>query len=72
MKQIAACLLVALGIDAAGYCVDQTRVTPVTWFLAINADMPDLTLDLITEWHFKEPHLPKLCFGFCPEMENLP
>ena len=72
MKQIAACLLVALGIDAAGYCVDQTRVTPVTWFLGINADMPDLKLDLITEWHFKEPHLPKLCFGLCPEMENLP
>jgi len=72
MKQIATCLLVALGIHAAGYCSDQTRLPLVTWFLGINADMPDHTLDFIPDWHFEEPHLPKLCFGFCPEMENLP
>jgi hypothetical protein len=72
MKQIAACLLVALGIEAAGHVVDQTRVPLVTWFHGTNADVRDLTADLITDWHFKELHLPKLCFGFCPEMENLP
>jgi len=70
MKQIAACLLVAVGIDAAGCCAAKTRVPLVTWFLEINVDMPDLTPDFIPDWNFKEPHLPKLCFGFCPEMEN--
>ena len=38
----------------------------------INADMSDLTPDFIPDWHFKEPHFPKPCFGFCPEMENWP
>ena len=71
MKRIATCLLVvAVGIDSAGYCAAKTRVPLVTWFLGINADMPDLPPDFIADWHFKEPHLPKLCFGFCPEMEN--
>jgi len=71
MKQIAVCLLVlAVGIDGARYCAAKTRVPLVTWFLGINVDMPDLTPDLIPDWNFKEPHLPKLCFGFCPEMEN--
>ena len=70
MRQIAACLLVAAGIGAAGYCADKALVPLVAWFLGINADIPDLTPDLIADWHFKEPHLPKLCFGFCPEMEN--
>ena len=71
MKQIAACLLVAVGIDGAGYCMDQTHV-PLVCFLGINAVMPDLAPDFIEDWHFKEPHLPRLCFGFCPEMENQP
>lgn len=70
MKLMAACLLVALGIDGAGYCMDQTRVPLVTCFLGINAEMPDLTPDFVPDWHFKEPHLPKYCFGLCPEMEN--
>lgn len=71
MKQIAVCLLVvAVGIDGAGYCAAKTRVPLVTWFLGINADMPDLTPDFIPDWHFEDPHFPKFCFGFCPEMEN--
>ena len=70
MKQLAACLLVAVAIGGAGYCVDKALVPLVPWFLGINVDMPDLTPDFIPDWHFKEPHLPKLCFGFCPEMEN--
>jgi hypothetical protein len=70
MKQIAVCLLVvAVGIDGAKYCAAKTRV-PLTWFLDINADTPDLIPDFIPDWHFKEPRLSKLCFGFCPEMEN--
>ena len=70
MNQIAACLLVAVGIGGAGYRVDKALAPLVPWFLGINVDMPDLTLDFIPDWHFKEPHLPKLCFGFCPETEN--
>ena len=70
MKQVAACLLVAVGIGGAGYSADKALVSLVPWFLGINVDMPDLTTDFMPDWHFKEPHLPKLCFGFCPEMEN--
>ena len=70
MKQIAACLLVAVGIDGAGYCADKTLVPLVTSCFGANADMPDLTPDITPDWHFEEPHFSKLCFGFCPEMEN--
>jgi len=72
MRQIAACLLVGVGIGGAGYCVEQTRVPLVIWIHGITAVMPDLTPDFIADWHFKEPHLPKLCFGLCPETEKLP
>jgi hypothetical protein len=70
MRKIAACLLVALGIDAAGYCVDQTRVPLVTSCFDVSADMSDFSPDITPDWHFEDPHFPKFCFGFCPEMEN--
>ena len=35
MKQIAACLLVAVGIGSAGYRADKALVPLVTWFLGI-------------------------------------
>jgi len=72
MKQITACLLVALGIDAAGYCVDQTLVPLVASCFGVSAAMSELTPDFTPDRHFEEPHFPRLCFGFCPEMENQP
>jgi len=70
MKQIAACLLVAVGIGDAGYFPDKTLVPLVTSCFDVSANMSDLIPDFIPDWHFKELHVPKPCFGFCPEMEN--
>jgi len=50
MKQIAACLLVAVGIDAAGYCADKTLVPQVASCFDVSADMPDLTPDFISSF----------------------
>jgi hypothetical protein len=72
MKQIAACLLVAVGIGGAGYCADEALVPLATSCFDANADMSDITSDFIPDWHFKTPHFRKPCLGFCPEMENWP
>ena len=72
MKQIAACLLVAAGIGGAGYCADEALVSLVTSCFDAIAEMSDLTSDFIPDWHFKKPHFPKPCLGFCPEIENWP
>ena len=72
MKQIAACLLVAAGIGGAEYCANKALVPLVTSCFDVNADTSDLTPEFILDWHFKEPHFRKPCFGFCPGLENLP
>jgi hypothetical protein len=72
MKQIAACLLVAFGVGAAGYCADKMLVPLVNAGFDVNADTSYVNPAFIPEWHFKEPHFRKLCFGLCPEMENWP
>jgi hypothetical protein len=54
MKQIAVCLLVAVGIGSAGYCADEALVSLVTSCFDANVDMSDLTSDSIPGWHFKK------------------
>jgi hypothetical protein len=72
VKQLTTYLLIAAGIDGAGYCADKTLGPLVTSCFYVNADMSDLTPDFIPDWHFKKSHLRKPCLGFCPEMENWP
>jgi hypothetical protein len=72
MRQMTACLLIAAGIAVAGYCADKTLVPLATSGCDANTDMSDVVLDLIPDWHFKEPHFRKPCLGLCPKRGNWP
>ena len=70
MKQIAACLLVAIGIGGAGYIANKTLVPFATSCFELDYDMSDLAADLLSDWHLKSPSFHTPCFGLCPEMES--
>jgi hypothetical protein len=70
MKKTAALLLIAIAVGSAGYFASATVVPRLESCFDRNTDLSDLTPYLIPDWHFKRPHIPRACFGLCPEMEN--
>lgn len=72
MKKLALPLLVAAGLSCAGYCMSAALPSFVASYIEVDSNPVDLFPDFIPDWHVKEPHYRKPCFGLCPEWGSQP